>query len=230
MKKRAILKQRLMLVLIALFSVNLTACNKTQEKFIEVGIGNDRGSNSSNSIVTRLWDEFYTGIKASTKRAKTQNIEVFYGHFFVDSRLQNQTENFKFDLNQKLEFRLIRYVYPSDDDAFYSRFEKTEDILVLRETMEFFFSEEFHFAKNSFIDTIEVKDLIKDYKEHGVIEYGFDITPIEDEPIKIFINDEPVYSGNYIRSYGRCIYYKIDDQSRISFIEQEEEKEENVNV
>ncbi len=235
MNKKTILNHVLTLGLISLFSINLISCNNTKKEFIEVGL--EVGDHSS--IETNPWLEFYTGIKAKTQKDKTQDIEVFYGNSrFLYSSLDKEyyesiNQKFEIDNSQVLEFKLTRYIYPSDYDACHNRFEKSEEIFILKNTLGYFMSDEFSLEENSMIDNIEAKDLVQDYEEYGVINYKFVITPIENEPIKIFIDGQPVlvYSGNYIYSYyNQGIGYTIDEQNQITFIESEEIRKENINV
>ncbi len=233
MKKKTILNYGLTLGLIALFSINLTSCNNTKKEFIEVGleVGNH------NSMEMHPWNEFYTGIKAKTQKAKTQDIEVFYGNSrFLYSNLDKEyyesiNQKFEIDNSQVLEFKLTRYIFSSEDDAIHCQVAKSEEILSINNTLGYFMSDEFSFEEKSMIDTIEAKDLVQDYEEYGVIHYKFSITPIENEPIKIFIDDKPVYLDNSIDSYHNSVIdYVLDEQSQITFIEREEIRKENINV
>lgn len=81
-------------------------------------------------------------------------------------------------------------------------------------------SDEFRLEDHSMIDTIEIKDLVQNYDKSGILNYIFRIAPVENEALKIFIDDQPVYSNNYIRSYyNASIYYTIDNQNQILFTE-----------
>ncbi len=223
MNKKTILNHGLTLGLIVLISINLISCNNTKKEFIEVGLE----TANHGCIDTNPWLEFYTGLKAKTQKAKIQNIEVFYGNSrFLYSNLDKEyyksiNQKFEIDISQVLEFKLTRYIYRSDYDASYNHFEKSEEIFALKNTLGFFMSEEFSLKENSMIDTIETKDLVQDYEEYGVINYKFSITPIKNEPIKIFVDDQPVpvYSENYIHSYyNNGIGYTVDVQNKITFI------------
>ncbi len=232
MKKKTILNHVLTLGLISLFSINLTSCNNTKKEFIEVGLGDTQGN-----MVDTIWNEFYTGLKAKTQKDKTQDIEVFYGSspetdFVLD-------DNMCFvDLNQNLEFKLTRYIYPSGEDSSHVRFEKFEEILVIRNTLEYFLSKEFAFHNNSIIDTIEVNDLVRDYKEYGVIQYKFVISPLDNEPLKLYRYDSEnpdvltkIFMEDKITSIHNCVLgYTIDDQDQITFIESQYIRKENINV
>ncbi len=226
MKK--IIKQGLMIGLIALFSVNLTACNKTQEKFIEVGLSNDHGS-----MVSNPWDEFYTGLKAKTQKGKTQEIEVVYGQR-LGPNYSVPNDMYVVDWNQNLEFKLTKYIYSRDDDGIYNIVEKFEEILVIINTLKYFISEEFDFRKNSIIDTIEANDLVQ---KNGLIYYSFIITPLGNEPIRLYeySRENPgellsVFGYDKIKSHYNCyIEYTIDNQNQITFLEKEEVRK-NINV
>lgn len=126
--------------------------------------------------------------------------------------------NYVIDFNQNLELKLTRYIYPSDYAYLHNLFEKSEEILVIRDTLKYFFSEDFYYKNNSIIDTIEVKDLVHDYEEYGIISYEYVISPLENEQIKVFIDDQPVYLGNYIPSYYSSIDYKVNKKKQIKFI------------
>ena len=228
MKKKTTLKQRLMLILIALFTINLTACNKTQEKFIEVGLSIGHGS-----MVLNCWDLFFTGLKAKTQREKIQEIEVFYGHR-LGTDFTISDDMYVVDWNQNLEFKLTRYIYSRDDEGVYNIVEKFEEILVMINTLKYFISEEFDFRKNSIIDTIEANDLVQ---KNGLIHYSFVITPLENEPLRLYrySRENPdellsVFGYDRIKSYYECyIEYTIDNQNQITFLEKEEVRKENIN-
>ncbi len=232
MNKKTILNYGLTLGLISLFSINLISCNNTKKEFIEVGLGDTQGN-----MADTIWNNFYTGLKAKTQKEKAQDIEVFYGsHLGPDFVLD---DNIYFaDLNQNLEFKLTRYIYPSGEDSSHDRFEKFEEILVIRNTLEYFLSKEFAFHNNSIIDTIEVNDLVRDYKEHGIIYYEFVISPLENEPLKLYryAYENPdeltkMFMDDKITSIHNCaLGYTIDDQDQITFIESEEIRKENINV
>jgi len=234
-KNKAFLKLSLICGVASFLCFNLVSCNQTKKEFIEVGLEVDDHS----AIETNPWLEFYTGLKAKTQKDKTQQIEVFYGNSrFLYSNLnkgyyESMNQKFEIDKSQVLEFKLTRYVYSNGEDSNYGRFEKSKEIFVKENTLGYFMSEEFRLEENSIIDTIELNDLVQDDDNYGILEYKFSITPIENEPIKIFIDDQPVpvYSENFIRSYyNSSIDYTIDDQNQITFIEREETRKENTNV
>ncbi len=219
MKRKSIIKHGFILCLVTLFSMNLTACNNTNKE-IEVGF-----DSIHTTCVTSMWLEFHTGAKVKIQKAKTKYIEVFYGNGLVPdiSKYGKISDN---DLKQKLELKLIRYVYPSEDDAIHGLFEKSEEILKIRNTLEYFFSEDFRFYKNYIVDTIDVDDLVQDYDKFGVLKYKFSITPIENEPLKLceYTYENPneltkIYDDDKISSYYHCfLKYKIKCNDKIAFI------------
>ncbi len=237
MNKKTILNHGLTLGLVSLFSINLTSCNNTKKEFIEVGlkVGNHT------SMEMNPWLEFYTGLKAKTQKDKKQDIEVFYGNsIYLDNVLDKENyesiyekyesinQKFEIDNSQVLEFKLTRYVYSSEDDAIHNQVSKSKEILSIKNTLGYFMSDEFRLEENSMIDTIEAKDLVQDYEEYGVIHYKFSITPIENESIKIFIDDKPVYLDNSIDSYHNSVIdYVLNEQKQIKFIEREEIRKED---
>ena len=204
-----------------LFCLNLASCSQTSE-FVVAGLSGGGG----NGCDRNGWLEFYTGLKARAQKSGTQQVEVFYGSGgFLPSNFdeindQSAEHVFQIDESQVLELKLTRYVYSSDDDAIHERLAKHEDIMTSRNTLGYFMSGDFYYKDNSVIDSVEAKDLAYVSGEYGVLIYGFTITPIEDEPIKIFRDGEPIreYSEGYISSYyNRCLYYTIDGQNLITF-------------
>lgn len=232
MKKKIISTHSLILCLTALFSINLTACNTPQEEFnqkefIEVGLSN----NHDTVEIRNIWNEFYTGLKAKTKKNITQDIEVFYGNQ-LSKDFYGYNDNLIVDLNQKLEFRLTRYIYSSLYNELHNQVYKSTEILVRCNTLEYFFSDEFNLYKNSIIDTINVNDLTQDYEKYGTISYKFVISPLDNELIKLHCKtsenqDEliKIYPKDKIYSYYNCyLDYTIDENNQISIIEREEIK------
>ncbi len=223
MKRKSIIKHGFILCLVTLFSMNLTACNNTNKE-IEVGF-----DSIHTTCVTSMWLEFHTGAKVKIQKAKTKYIEVFYGNWLAP----DISKYGEICGNQKLEFKLTRYVYSSEydamhNDATHNLFKKSEVILAFKNTFQYFFSDDFEYLKNSMIDTIEAKDLVQDYGECGVLSYKFTITPIENETLKLFdyaypydnINElRKIYSDDTIRSYYNCfLKYKIKCHDKIAFI------------
>ncbi len=162
---------------------------------------------------------------------------MFYGSSLgTDFVLEGNT--YFIDLNQNLEFKLTRYIYPSGEDSSHDRFEKFEEILVIRNTLEYFLSEEFDFHNNSIIDAIEVNDLVRDYKEYGIVYYEFVISPLDNEPLKLYRYDsenpdelKKIFMDDKITSIHNCaLSYTINNQDQITFIEIEGIRKENINV
>jgi len=234
MEKRMKIKNKkysVILCSILLFSINLTACNKPQKEYIEVGLNDNRSY-----IAANPWLEFFTGLKVKTQKVKTQEVEVFYGNsrflrFSFDKEYyESVNQKLEIDRSQMVQLTLTRYIYSNFLNASHAHFEKSEDILVTKNTLGYFMSDEFILEDHSMIDTIEIKDLVHNYDKFGILEYIFRIAPVENEALKIFIDDQPVYSNNCIRSYyNASIYYTIDNQNQILFTEIEE-KEGSFNV
>ncbi len=223
--KKIITSRGFILGLITLFSFNLMSCNKTQTEFIEVGL--DFNQNNS---VQGLYDSFDTGLRVKKGSDSTQSIEVFYFNSVLQGFENTLNRAELVDRNQNLEFKLYREVRK------YVNFReetKSKEIYSFTSTLEYFFSEKFDACDpKSLIDTVTVDDLYADYIDYANISYHFTITPVDDEPVKIFFlrNEilEPIY-GNKIKGFHTFIEYTLNEKNQITFLEREEIKE-NVNI
>lgn len=67
-------------------------------------------------IAANPWLEFFTGLKVKTQKAKTQEVEVFYGnsrflHFSFDKEYyESVNQKLEIDRSQRVQLTLTRYI------------------------------------------------------------------------------------------------------------------------
>lgn len=226
--RKSFLKSSLLIGAISLSGINLVSCNNSKKEFIEVGL-----DNQNNNMVQNHWYSFYTGLKANTISKLIQEVEVFCWQSIIVAEHDNVLNHANLvDKEQNLEFKLYRAVYKYGN---YREESKSIEIYSFTNTLEYFFSYEFNrHSEKIIIDTFSVEDLYTDYVDYAGIYYYFTITPVDDEPIKVFYTNansfESVYGDNIIKSNGCAINYKINRKNEITLIEIKKIKNENANV
>lgn len=211
---------------LCLFSSLLSSCNNkltqsssvlseidSQDEYIEVGLTFGNGEGSS-PLINNFY-EFYTGIKAKTESGSNQSVEVYLGQRHLSHEFLEYCNS---DKDQLLELKLYRNIYIDG----YRNVYDVKEIYSFINITEYFFDIEFnmlYYKKMPFNDNITADDLIK---SKGRIQYTFTISPVEDEPLRIYCKSSdgiiPAYSENEIRSYYYSqIKFNVDENKNITF-------------
>ncbi len=182
----------------------------SQDEYIEVGF--DRGTTESPvDTVFNYWD---TGIKVKKESSLNPNIEVYFGNYLMSAELLDYWGS---DRDQQLEFKLYRNIYIDGYKDVYD----VKEIYSFENKTEYFFDIEFaiqYHKKLPFNDIVTADDLIK---SRGSVKYTFTISPVENEPLRIYCKSSNgivlAYSDNEIRSYGSSINFNVDENKYITF-------------
>ena len=209
---------------LCLFSSLLSSCNNkltqsssvlseidSQDEYIEVGL--DKNYSDCHSGLD--FDCWNTGIKVKNESSLNPNVKVYFGS---NSTYPELLEYWNSDKNQQLEFKLYRNIYIDG----YRNVYDVKEIYSFINITEYFFDIEFnmlYYKKMPFNDNITADDLIK---SKGRIQYTFTISPVEDEPLRIYCKSSdgiiPAYSENEIRSYYYSqIKFNVDENKNITF-------------
>ena len=182
------------LLLIMCFIGLLSSCG---DGYIEVGFEKDNSCLTKN----RWIDEFKLGLKCRKSINETQNIDLYYGITrYITNEInikdyQDYDPFYKSDFNQTIRFSLYRYcristsIQVNDDNRIL--------IYSYEDKLEYFLSEYFYFNEIFCTDTINKNDLIA-VGNSGVISYKYELTPVNDEYIKLFL----VAQSDYIYNNG----------------------------
>lgn len=155
-----------------------------------------------------IWNEWRTSLSSNSGLRKQKTIDVYCSN---NLRITESSLNdyIKIDKDQKAELTLYRNVYKNEYDYLHLINNTSVALYKKEDKISYFFKEE-TFNNYYFKDNIIKNDLQTIDGKHGVIAYTFILKTLDDEPFKIYVNDELLeyYSSGIIKSYfNACFYY-----------------------
>lgn len=155
-----------------------------------------------------IWNEWRTSLSSNSGLRKQKTIDVYCSN---NLRITESALNdyIKIDKDQKAELTLYRNVYKNEYDYLHLINNTSVALYKKEDKISYFFKEE-TFNNYYFKDNIIKNDLQTIDGKHGVIAYTFILKTLDDEPFKIYVNDELLeyYSSGIIKSYfNACFYY-----------------------
>lgn len=171
--------------------------SNSNTEFYESGL--DFSNNSSIEINPKI-EYPSTGVRVKTDSLTQQEVEVYYGfssfHFPNIDNIVHEPEipttyDYVYifnesDLNQQLKFTLYRRSSYSDS---YQTYEKTTEVFTFTNSLDWFYNNESNFKfkeeTNKYLDNIKSDDLIFGTRNECVLNYYFEIKPVEGDTINL---------------------------------------------